>query len=320
MKRSAPPISLTDRLAALGEDVRLRMLRVLEREELSVGEVAKVVQLPQSTVSRHLKVLSDAGWVLKRTEGTASFYRVVMDDLGRANRALWLAVREQAGETTEIAEDARRLAAVLAARREDSQTFFGRMAGQWDNVRTELFGTKFTPLGMLALLSREWTVIDLGCGTGNAAELLAPVVRRVIAVDRSAPMLSAAKKRLGGFGNVEFVQGEVGSLPLADASADCAVCVLVLHHVDDVKAALNDVRRVLKPGGKLLIVDMIAHDREEYRQKMGHRWLGFSESRLTDWARESGLNKAGFVALASAAEARGPGLFAMTLERPNDRA
>ena len=321
MKRSSPISSLTDRLAALGEMVRLRMLRVLEREELSVGEVAKVVQLPQSTVSRHLKVLADGDWVAKRTEGTATFYRVVLDDLPKENRALWLAVREQLGggqaevSASDLAEDLRRLTAVLAERREDSQGFFGRVAGQWDQVRAELFGSRFTMAGMLAMLPREWTVLDLGCGTGNAAELLSPLVKRVIAVDRSQPMLNAAKKRLSGGGceNVEFVLGDLSSLPIEDAQADAAVCFLVLHHVEDPAAALKECARVLKPGGQLLVVDMVEHDRDSYRHTMGHRWLGFSRTNIEDMAKRSGLVRARYITLAGDTEARGPGLFAMTV-------
>jgi ubiquinone/menaquinone biosynthesis C-methylase UbiE len=316
MKRSSLTNSLTDRLAALGEVVRLRMLRVLEREELSVGEVAKVVQLPQSTVSRHLKVLADGGWVAKRTEGTATYYRVVLDDLPVENRALWMAVREQLGGAgaggAELAEDGRRLTAVLAERREDSQAFFGRVAGQWDDVRAELFGAKFTTAGMLAMLPREWTVIDLGCGTGNAAELLAPLVKRVIAVDRSQPMLSAAKKRLAGHGNVEFVLGDMTGVPLPAGKADAAVCFLVMHHVEDPAAAFTECARLLKPGGQMLVVDMVEHDRDNYRHTMGHRWLGFSRSQIEGMAREGGLGSARYVTLPGDTDARGPGLFAMT--------
>lgn len=317
MKRSTHTTSLTERLSALGEPVRLRMLRVLEREELSVGEMAKVAQLPQSTVSRHLKVLSDGGWVAKRTEGTATYYRVVLDDLALSNRALWVAVREQLGGSggeyaAEIAEDARRLSGVLADRREDSQSYFGRVAGQWDEVRTELFGTRFTLNGLLALLPREWTVADLGCGTGNAAEVLSPLVKRVIAVDRSVPMLSAARKRLSGVSNVEFVEGDLTDLPLSAGSVDAAVCVLVLHHVEKIVECLSEAKRVLRPGGQVLIVDMIEHDREAYRQAMGHRWLGFSKAQIEGFVRSAGLGVGRYVALPSDSDARGPGLFAMT--------
>jgi len=321
VKRSAHNSLLTDRLVALGEMVRLRILRLLEREELSVGEVARIVQLPQSTVSRHLKVLGDGGWLGKRTEGTATFYRLLLDDLPDSCRELWLVVREQlggptgTGTTAELAEDVRRLASVLAERRQDSQAFFGRVAGQWDDVRGELFGSKFTAESLLALLPRDWTVVDIGCGTGNVAELLSPLVKRVFAVDASAAMLNAAKKRLVGRENVEFVRGEIQSLPLEGGIADAAVAFLVLHHVPDLASALGEMYRVLRPGGVALIVDMVEHDRQSYRHTMGHHWLGFGETGLATEIRKAGFAEPRFVALTPEAEAKGPGLFACTARR-----
>src|SRR5262245_24355051 len=190
MKRPViDPNLVIERLAALVAMTRLRILRLLELEALSVGEVAKVVQLPQSTVSRHLKVLADADWVVRRNEGTATFYRLIHDDLPAEVRTLWMAVREQMPGSSELAEDQRRLRAVVAERRTDSLSFFGRYAGEWDHLRTELFGGRFTSLALLSLLRRDWSVADLGCGTGNASELLAPVVERVYAIDVSEPML-----------------------------------------------------------------------------------------------------------------------------------
>jgi ubiquinone/menaquinone biosynthesis C-methylase UbiE/DNA-binding transcriptional ArsR family regulator len=322
MKTFPAPQSLTDQLAALGEMLRLRVLRLLEREELSVGELAKVVQYPQSTVSRHLKVLADGGWVVRRSEGTATFYRVVLDDLPLPQRTLWLTVRDQLvnapgpSSSGELSEDLRRLASVLAERREDAQTYFGRVAGQWDQVRTELFGSRFALHGLLTLLPRDWTVVDVGCGTGNAAEILAPLVRRVIAIDQSAPMLAAAQKRLQDAGNVEFMQADLQRLPLADGTAHAAVCVLVLHHAESPSLAIAEMARVLKPGGMLLVIDMLAHDRTSYRHTMGHRWLGFAQPELEQWAREAGLSEPRAMPLPSDTQALGPGLFALTAQKP----
>lgn len=317
MKHPATSHSLTDRLAALGELVRLRMLRLLEREELSVGEVAKVVQLPQSTVSRHLKVLADGAWIVKRSEGTATYYRVVLDDLPELARGLWVAVRAQlesaeGGHAGELAEDVQRLASVLAERREDSQGFFGRVAGQWDDVRSDLFGTRLTLQGLLSLIPPGWTVADLGCGTGNAAELLSPLVQRVIAVDQSEPMLNAAKKRLEGLRNVTFRRGELEKLPLEDGEADAAVMLLALHHVESPAEVLREMRRVLRTGGVGLVVDMAEHDRTSYRHTMGHRWLGFSEAGITRELQDAGFVATRYTRLPPDTQAKGPGLFACT--------
>ena len=327
MNRTPGDSPLIDRLAALGEMIRLRLLRLLEREELSVGELARVVQLPQSTVSRHLKVLADGGWLVKRAEGTATLYRLISDDMDPAARELWLTVRDQLSARTgdngddspELAEDLRRLGAVLADRRGDSQAFFGRVVGQWDDVRTELFGDKATFQALLTLLPRDWTVADLGCGTGNASELLAPNVGRVVAVDQSIPMLKAARKRLAEFRNVEFRRGDLERIPLPDRSVDAAVCVLVLHHVEDPAGACTEIARILKPGGTALIVDMIEHDRASYKHTMGHRWLGFSRKMMEGLATRAGLASPRYLELASHPEAKGPGLFACTAFAPPDQ-
>ncbi len=317
MKHRRHSIQVTDLIAALSEMVRLRVLRLLESEELSVGEVARVVQLPQSTVSRHLKVLSDGGWLTKRSAGTATLYRLVLDDLSMPARSLWLAVRAQMGAEGEHEEDQRRLSAILAERRLDSQTYFGRVAGEWDAVRSRLFGASFTASGLLALIRPDWVVADLGCGTGNASELLAPHVERVIAVDQSEAMLDAARRRVGETPNVQLARGELSSLPLKDRSVDAAVCVLVLHHVPQPVAALKEIRRVLRSdraGGVALVIDMVEHDREEYRQTMGHAHLGFSPATLRGMFREAGFaGEARIANLPSDPEGKGPGLCAATI-------
>jgi len=312
MKRATPTATLTDRLAALSEGLRLRICRVLERQELSVGEVAKVVQLPQSTVSRHLKVLAEADWVQKRAEGTATMYRLALDDLPNEARAIWGPIREQIEADRKTAEDVRRLEAVLAERRTDSLSFFGRVGGEWDSVRAELFGRHFTAPALLAAWPREWVVADVGCGTGNAAELLAPFVKEVVAVDQSATMLDAAKQRLKGVKNVRFVQGPVEAVPLGAASVDAAVCVLVLHHVAEPVEALRELRRVLKPGGTGLIVDMLEHDRDLYKHTMGHAHLGFSMKKFERLMQEAGFVRTRVVPLTADPDARGPGLFVAT--------
>ena len=321
-RRPSKTQELTAHLATLSDPVRLRLMRVLEREELSVGEVARVVQLPQSTVSRHLKLLTDDGWLASRSEGTSTLYRLTSDDLDLSQRPLWTAVREQlaATESPDLAEDLRRISAVLADRRTDTKAFFGRVAGEWDAVRGELFGDSVTLRALLNLLPADWVVADLGCGTGNAAEVLSPCVKRVIAVDQSEPMLQAARKRLTGTENVEFVQGELERLPISDASVDAAVCVLVLHHIERPEKACAEMARILRPGGVAMIVDMIEHDRVAYRHSMGHRWLGFGVPDIFRMFTSAGLVRPRFSVLSSTSEAKGPGLFACTARKPGPQA
>ncbi|MBL8764365.1 MAG: ArsR family transcriptional regulator [Phycisphaerae bacterium] len=309
MKQAHRLSNLTDRLAALCDPIRLRVLRLLERNELSVGELGKILQLPQSTVSRHLKTLTDGGWLHKRAEGTATLYRLVFDDLPPESRSLWLVAREQLSEVLDLAEDQRRLASVLAERRADTEGFFGRVAGQWDVLRGELFGSRFTTAGLLGLLPRTWKVADLGCGTGNVAELLAPHVQRVVAIDQSPAMLKAARKRLGSISNVDLVRAELDSIPLESGSVDAAVCCLVFHHLESPLGAAKEMHRILRPGGTALVVDMLEHDRTSYRHTMGHRWLGFSPARIQSILTEAGFQRPFVSVIAGEADAKGPGLF-----------
>ncbi len=317
MKRSPARSDLTDRLAALAEPARLRLLRLLEREELSVGEMAQVFQSPQSTVSRHLKQLSDGGWLVRRAQGAATMYRLILDDLPVESRALWLTVREQLGDTSEHEEDLRRLEAVMAERRTDSQAFFGRVAGEWDDLRNDLFGDAFTARALLAFVSPSWTIADLGCGTGNASELLAPFVRRVVAVDQSGAMLKAARKRLATADNVEFVEASLDALPMQAHSIDAAVCALVLHHLDHPARALREAHRALKPGGVILVIDMLEHDRAAYKQTMGHKHMGFSAQSIESMLVDAGFVHARVAPLPAHPDARGPSLFAARAETPS---
>jgi ArsR family transcriptional regulator len=306
------PTLLFDRLTALADLTRSRMLLLLERHELTVGELASVLQLPQSSTSRHLKTLADEGWVSSRAEGTVRWYRMVSDRLDPSARRLWQVVREQVVDASVTAHDEQRLRSVLAQRRAKSQEFFSSAAGQWDRMRAELFGAHPEQIGLLALLDEEWTVGDLGCGTGQLAATLAPFVRRVIAVDDSKAMLAAARKRLQSVENVELRKGDIESLPVTDGELDVAVLSLVLHYMVDPAQGLIEARRVIRPRGRLLIVDMMPHDRDEYRQQMGHVWQGFSREQLTGWLRAAGFTHVTHRPIPPDPEAKGPALFALT--------
>jgi SAM-dependent methyltransferase len=299
----------------LGDAARLRILRLLEREELGVGEIARVVQMPQSTVSRHLKLLHDAGLLSKRAEGTASLYRFSPAGIDDDARRLWDVARGRLEKSRAFHEDKARLESVLNERKTDSRSFFGRLGGEWDRLRRDLFGEAFTTDALLALVDPAWTVADLGCGTGNAAERIAPLVKRVIAIDREPAMLDAARQRLARLKNIEFRRGELERLPLKSGEADAATMFLVLHHVDDPREAVREAARAIAAGGVLMIVDMQSHDREAYRHTMGHKHLGFSEKDVKAWARHAGLRDARFIRLRPDTESRGPGLFVATMRK-----
>ena len=313
MPSRAPAI--LDHLSALSDPTRSRILLLVDRHELTVSELCAIMQLPQSTMSRHLKALADSGWITARAEGTSNLYVMTRDELDPSARRLWLLVREQVGPTPAAVQDQRRLQAALAGRRTKSQEFFSSSAGQWDRVRDELFGERFHLAAFAALASSTWTVGDLGCGTGQVSAALAPFVERVIAVDASAAMLQAAKKRLPGFDNIDLRRGDLEALPVDDARLDAATLMLVLHHVPEPEKAIAEVARVLKPGGRLLLVDMQPHDRDSYRQQMGHVWLGFSDDHIRRILSESGFDAIRIVPLSPDPKVKGPGLFVATARR-----
>ncbi|CAA9306946.1 MAG: hypothetical protein AVDCRST_MAG77-6150 [uncultured Chloroflexi bacterium] len=302
-------------MVTVADATRCRMLRLLARQELTVSELCAVLQLPQSTVSRHLKTLLDDGWVQSRRDGTSRFYALA--ELAEDARSLWGLVESTLDGAAESRQDDLRLDSVLAARRRKSQEFFSSGAAQWDHLREELFGHSFHLQALPGLLDDRWTIGDLGCGSGLVTAALAPFVARVIAVDGSAEMLDTAARRLHTAANVELRQGELESLPIADASLDAAVLVLVLHYLPDPARVLAEVARVLLPGGRLLIVDMLPHEREDYQQQMGHVWLGFSESQITRYLSGAGLVRPRLHPLRTAPNTRGPALFTATAAAPD---
>jgi ubiquinone/menaquinone biosynthesis C-methylase UbiE/DNA-binding MarR family transcriptional regulator len=313
MSSRAPAI--LDHLASLADTTRSRLLLLLDRHELTVSELCGVMQLPQSTVSRHLKALGDSGWVSARADGTSHLYTMTREELDAAARRLWSLVRDQVGPSPAATQDQRRLQAALAERRTKSQEFFSSSAGQWDRLREELYGDRFHLGALAAFAHGDWVLGDLGCGTGETSAALAPFVQHVIAVDASAAMLQAARKRLQAFDNVELRRGELEGLPIDDARLDAATLMLVLHYVSEPARALAEVSRVLKPGGQLILVDMLPHDRDSYRQQMGHIWLGFAEDQVIRLLEEAGFGKTRIVPLAPDARAKGPGLFVATGEK-----
>jgi SAM-dependent methyltransferase len=309
---AAEPIPAEDihgRLGSLADATRTRLLLLLARHELSVGELCSVVQLPQSTVSRHLKVLGDEGWLAQRSEGTSRYYRL-MPRLDVTSKRLWQVVRDDLARRPESAQDEARAQQVLQQRRTRSQEFFSTAAGQWDAVRAELFGARGGLSGLLALLGDDLVIGDLGCGTGAVTSELAPFAARVIGVDESKAMLSAARRRLSGFDNVELRAGALESLPVETGELDAALLSLVLHYLPEPALALAEAQRALKPGGRLVVVDMMEHGRAEYREQYGHVWQGFSEPQLRGWLEDAGFTKVRWHALVSDPAARGPVLFA----------
>ncbi|HUL58627.1 MAG TPA: metalloregulator ArsR/SmtB family transcription factor [Anaeromyxobacteraceae bacterium] len=314
----ARPEAVLGWMEALADPTRLRVLRVLERDELSVQELCEVLRLPQSTASRHLKILSDQGWLGSRRQATTTYYRWA-DAAPAGARRLWRLARGETDGWATAEQDELRLEARLRARRDDAQSFFAGAAGDWDRLRADLYGAAFEREAVLALLPPEWTVADLGCGTGAVAAALAGHVRRVIGVDQSAAMLRAARRRTGGLANVELHRAELEALPLPAASCDAALLALVLAYVADEPAVVAEAARILRPGGRLVVVDLIRHADEEFRRRMGQARAGYEPAALERLLAAAGLESPRARPLAPEPGAKGPALLLATARAPAPR-
>src|SRR5262245_56345693 len=309
------PQALLGWIGALADPTRLRLLRLLERHELGVAELCDVLQLPQSTVSRHLKVLTDEGWTRSRRQATTHLYRTLLDELNIPQRKLWLLAREQTDSWPQVAQDRLRLASRLRQRELSSQEFFAGAAGQWDKLRRDLYGENFSTAAMLSLLPAEYVIADLGCGTGNVAATLAPNAKRVIGVDSSNAMLKAARKRLSDFSNVDLRRGGLEQLPIEDVTCDAALLLLVLSYVDAPAKVLKEAARILKPGGCAVVVDLLPHDRDDFRRQMGQVSLGFTSDRIESILESCGFAKSAIRQLPLEPNVKGPALFLATARR-----
>lgn len=293
-------------LSALSEPVRARMLSLVEAEELGVKELQDTLQLPQSTISRHLKVLLSRGLVQRRSAGTQNLIRIA--PLDAATSEIWQSVRAQIDDTR--AADLERMATVLAISRADGDDFFGRHASRWDALREDLFGHDFVLPTLMALLAEGLIVADLGCGTGALLERLGSA--RTIGVDREPAMLEQARKRVP---DADLRVGRLDDLPIDDDELDAAFLVLVLHHVEDLESVFSELARVLQPGGKAILLDMVEHDRAEFRRTMGHKHLGFSAEALAELGERHGLVQTVARPLPKADGALGPALQLMVFAR-----
>jgi len=303
-------------MASLADATRLRLLALLAAQELGVCDLCEVVRLPQSTVSRHLKILADDGWVTSRRQGTTNFYQMFPDTIETAQRELWELAHNQSEQWATLGQDAVRLNHLVKTREQDAGAFFEGAAGDWDQIRHELYGSAFTQHAMLGLLPADWIVADLGCGSGALTRALASRVSQVIGVDNSAAMLKAARKLTRGCKNTDLRRGELADLPIDDEECDAAICVLVLTYLEDPAAAISEMARVVESGGRVVIVDLLAHDREAFRRQMGQTHAGFEPGALKRMLAKSGLKDVRCEALPPEPEATGPALLLATGVRP----
>lgn len=304
--------SLMGLMGSLADATRLRLLRLLEHHELGVVDLCDILQLPQSTTSRHLRVLFDQGWLRSRRQATTHKYRMMLDELDAPTRKLWLLAREQTDPWATAHQDELRLEQRLLHRQRDSEAFFAGAASDWDELRSELYGDAFTYEALLALLPADYVVADLGCGTGALSARLADHVASVYAVDNSPAMLKAARKRIGNRDNVQLRRGDLVNLPLDDESCDAALLLLVLTYLPDPQKALSEMARILKPGGRAVIVDLLPHDRDDFRRELGQVSMGFDERDLEALLRSAHLQQPRIRPLPPQRGVKGPALFLAT--------
>lgn len=312
---TSDPELLMLRMDNLADPTRLRLLRLLERHELGVAELVQILQLPQSTVSRHLKVLADQGWLQSRSRGTTNLYRMTPRDLDPSARALWKLARREMDDWATGRQDELRLERHLANGGRRAEEFFAGAAGGWDKLRREQYGERYGVIGLLSLLPEDAVVADLGCGTGTAVADLAPHVGRVIGVDSSGEMLKAARRRTREMRNVELHRAPLESVPLQDEECDAAVMFLALSYVAEPGVVLSEMARVLRPRGKCVVVDLMSHDREDFRVEMGQRHLGFEPDELRTLVEEAGLTAVVSQPLMPEPGAQGPALLMVTGRR-----
>jgi ubiquinone/menaquinone biosynthesis C-methylase UbiE len=308
---------------AMADGTRLRLLQVLLQHELSVSELVEILRQPQSTVSRHLRVLKEAGFIGDRRDGTAVFYALAPQKPDPDSNGLRVDLLGWAAGQPVPKQVKRRLDHALRQRVEGTIGFFDEVGHRWDQMRVDFYGGRFHLEALTALLPAEWTVTDIGTGTGYLLPALTATFREVIAVDPVDSMLQVARLRpeLASAKNVAFRQGDLSRLPIADQGVDLALAVLVFHHVPSPAEAFGEIFRVLRPGGRVLIVEQQAHHLEEFHDLMQDRWWGFEPEWLGEQAGLAGFENTTCRPLRTAEQTNGsapesPDLFAFSAERP----
>jgi len=278
-------------LRALSDPTRLRIVALLAGDELSVNELQEITRMGQSRISTHLGLLQETGLVACRREGKRSFYRLAIRPKGALGDVLKVSL-QAAEDLPDHADDTVNLRRVLKRRNEQAEVFFNQVAGRFDRVYGP--GRSWQAFGHLLLrILPPLEVADLGAGEGLLSELLARRCKKVIAVDNSAKIVAfgAKKAKRTGIKNLEFRLGDLQDPPLAPESVDLVVLSQALHHAEDPAKALAATHRILRPGGNVMILDLLRHKFEKAHELYGDRWLGFTESELQQWLEAAGYKR-----------------------------
>jgi ArsR family transcriptional regulator len=280
-------------LRALSDATRLRIMALLEQEELSVNELQEITRMGQSRISTHLGLLQESSLVNSRREGKRTFYRVNTPSPSgpAADEFIALAIRG-AKELPEYNSDQINLRRVITRRREQAQVYFNQVAGRFDRVYGP--GRSWQAFGHLLLrILPPLVVADLGSGEGLISELLARRCKKVIAVDNSEKIVAfgAAKAKKNNLKNLEFRQGDLQHPPIEPDSVDLAILSQALHHAEEPSQAVVSAYKIIKPGGQIIILDLAKHTFDRSQDLYGDRWLGFAESDLQHWLEQAGFKK-----------------------------
>jgi ArsR family transcriptional regulator len=280
-----------DALKAIAEETRLRIVALLEHGELTVTDLTEILGQSQPRVSRHLRLLVDAGLVTKNREGTWAFFRLV--EAGARRELVQAVLTSTDAEDAVLAADVARLESVRSRRAAAAREYFERIAPIWDEERSLHAAADTVETAILDVVGDQplGRVLDVGTGTGRMLQLLADRAQRAVGIDTSHSMLSVARANLerAHFANWELRQGDIHSPPLDASSFDLVVIHQVLHYLDDPARALAEAARLVAPGGRLLVVDFAPH-RHEFLRAAAHRRLGFSHDQLDDWFDQQGFD------------------------------
>jgi SAM-dependent methyltransferase len=276
---------------SLSDPTRLRLLRLLHRQELNVQEMVRVTGLSQPRISKHLSILRDQGWLQQRREGTYNWYRTVGPADFAPGEGFFRQALTAADSVAQAEADDGALQGVLADRQARERDFFAGLAHRWDHIRQE-YEHPDIRLGILgAMVDPSLRVLDIGTGTGAMLPVFSGAAGLTVALDNSEAMLERADElcRRDCLENIHLCRADVRELPFAGASFDAVNCAMVLQHVEDPQAALHEMGRVLRPGGPLVVTGFRPHDQQWMREELGHRWLGFERHELEEHFREAGL-------------------------------
>ena len=282
-------LSTLKSLRALSDPTRLRIVALLEKDELSVNELQEITRMGQSRISTHLGLLQDSGLVQSRREGKRTFYRLTQSANGTAGEFIQLAIRGSK-ELSEHASDQINLKRILNRRREQAQVYFNQVAGRFDRVYGP--GRSWQAFGHLLLrVLPPLVVADLGAGEGLLSELLARRCKKVIAVDNSEKIVAfgAAKAKKNNLKNLEFRLGDLQNPPIEPESVDLVILSQALHHSEEPEKAIASAHKILRPRGQVLVLDLLKHNFDKAHELYGDRWLGFPESDLHRWLEEAGF-------------------------------